>query len=373
MSDEAYPPSMGGKDGHFVVDKSFSSGSSSDATLATCASTVVPTDEILVLSPTKKESPGEKDRDSRMRNVYKWYKLFARPTRETMCCIVDYTRGPDFTREDIDLMPWNTEETAVDEEAMKARKSPKKQAKLYVSLDEDSDHGLSRLPSKSSTTPDAGADTLISESAHKRSSVRRIRRTGLLERMNSEDFLDMDLDNCLQGEEEQIKPNVTRAPLGKSCVGYSKSSLRATGSGRETPAKLNSADFDLVASIHAEDEHKRKREDRRLRREAARKNSAGEEKKTERPQPRDSAIEAAAKKAAAATVVDNSEAARRRRAYSWYSKMAQPNRKDLKRRVKVLGVRDISSNDVDLLPWNFNGTLVSPVKMNAMLRMHTKR
>jgi hypothetical protein len=75
----------------------------------------------------------EKDLDYRRKNAYKWYKLLAKPTRETMCCLIEYTEGPDFTDQDVDLLPWNFEETEVTEEAMKC---PKKFAAVRM-LEED--------------------------------------------------------------------------------------------------------------------------------------------------------------------------------------------------------------------------------------------
>jgi hypothetical protein len=66
--------------------------------------------------------------------------------------------------------------------------------------------------------------------------------------------------------------------------------------------------------------------------------------------------------------LDMSEAARRDRAYQWYSRCGQPNRKDLKRRIAVMKKSDagVSTEDVDLLPWNFNGSLINVSKMISM-------
>jgi hypothetical protein len=55
-----------------------------------------------------------------------------------MCQIIEYTEGSDLTREDVDLLPWNFEETEVIEEAMQ---SPKQVATVII-VEEDgaSDH-----------------------------------------------------------------------------------------------------------------------------------------------------------------------------------------------------------------------------------------
>jgi hypothetical protein len=100
----------------FIAD-----GSESSEVTRTAVAPSLALSEILSSSTGKHTS--EKNQDYRRKNAYKWYKLFASPTRETMRRIVEYTKGPNFTRQDVDLLPWNFEETEVTEEAMK---SPKK-------------------------------------------------------------------------------------------------------------------------------------------------------------------------------------------------------------------------------------------------------
>jgi hypothetical protein len=91
------------------------------------------------------EATLDKDQYRRMRNAYNWYKLLAQPTRATMCRILDYTKGADFTRQGVDLLPWIIEESKVSEEAMKSLKKEKKE--------------VSGKPGKSSLL-DGGEDTV---------------------------------------------------------------------------------------------------------------------------------------------------------------------------------------------------------------------
>eukprot|EP00977_Amphora_coffeiformis_P019663 scaffold7349_cov173-Amphora_coffeaeformis.AAC.144 len=64
---------------------------------------------------------------------------------------------------------------------------------------------------------------------------------------------------------------------------------------------------------------------------------------------------------------DMSEEARRDRAYKWYGRCGQPNRKALKKKIAALQHKQgVSPEDVDLLPWNFNGTLVNVSQMISM-------
>lgn len=66
--------------------------------------------------------------------------------------------------------------------------------------------------------------------------------------------------------------------------------------------------------------------------------------------------------------LDMSKSARVERAYSWYTRMAMPNREKMKERVQFMPASaGVTPDDVDLLPWNARGTFVS---VAAMMRMN---
>jgi hypothetical protein len=93
---------------------------SSESTLTTTDTPLTPT-EITAMPLGWQKS--EKDQDRRRKKAYKWYKHYAKPTKASMCSIVDYyANDTDITRQDVDLLPWNTEETEVIREVMKALK-----------------------------------------------------------------------------------------------------------------------------------------------------------------------------------------------------------------------------------------------------------
>lgn len=65
--------------------------------------------------------------------------------------------------------------------------------------------------------------------------------------------------------------------------------------------------------------------------------------------------------------LDMSEEARRDRVYQWYSRCGQPSRKELKRRIASLKFKQgVAVEDVDLLPWNFNGSMINVSQMISM-------
>jgi hypothetical protein len=76
-------------------------------------------------------SSDAEDQDRRRKEAYKLYKQYAKPTRASMCKIVDYhANDTDITRLDVNLLPWNLEETEVIKEVMKSlkrrRRKPRK-------------------------------------------------------------------------------------------------------------------------------------------------------------------------------------------------------------------------------------------------------
>jgi uncharacterized phage infection (PIP) family protein YhgE len=66
---------------------------------------------------------------------------------------------------------------------------------------------------------------------------------------------------------------------------------------------------------------------------------------------------------------DPSEKARIERAYTWYTRMAMPNREKMKERIVLMSsTTGVAVEDVDLLPWNAKGTFVSVATMMKILR-----
>lgn len=63
-----------------------------------------------------------------------------------------------------------------------------------------------------------------------------------------------------------------------------------------------------------------------------------------------------------------SEEGRRERAYKFYCRVGMVSSKEMKKRVKALGKgAPIKEEDVDLLPWNFSGTVVNIAKLNKTI------
>jgi hypothetical protein len=87
-----------------------------------CSKSPVSTDT--PLPPTKVASmplvrqESEKDQNRRREKAYRLYKYLSKPTKATMCSMIDYTKDSDITKQDVDLLPWNLEETKVITEAM---------------------------------------------------------------------------------------------------------------------------------------------------------------------------------------------------------------------------------------------------------------
>jgi hypothetical protein len=332
-------------------DTDFSeSASEMDPTTITVASMTFPS-----LFPGKHAS--EKDQDQRRKKCYKWYKLLAKPTRETMCRIVEYTRGSDFTLQDVDLLRWNYDETAVVKKT-KRRKRPDKheekgsQNEKYVDFEVDFPDNLDS-DNKDSHHLDETFHTCYEDGSRYESEKGKSEGEDLDRR--EIDRLEGLLLRTNKVEEEHKRTKEERLRKREAAAAAEKYNI-------------------------AEEEHKRKRKARLRKREAAaaaavEKNISGEDAEETRAGAGNK--EAAKSKTmhgqdteATAPGIDNSEDARRLRAFRWYSQMCT-TRTDFKRRVAALESKesmDITSDDIDLLPWNESGSVVNIAKMNALTR-----
>jgi ankyrin repeat protein len=107
-----------------------------------------------------------KDEDRRRKEVYKWYKHFAKPTKETMCRIAESTNDAEIVRLDVDLLPWNAEETEVIKEAMKSLKKDKTEKKEKKKK-KDGNKSKKKISDSSSDDSDS-ADEKISKKVAKK-------------------------------------------------------------------------------------------------------------------------------------------------------------------------------------------------------------
>jgi hypothetical protein len=76
-------------------------------------------------SVTEDCSDSESSEEQRRKKAYKWYKNNAKPTKNNMCLVVDALGDTGISRQDIDLLPWNPDNTKVNKEEMKALKEKK--------------------------------------------------------------------------------------------------------------------------------------------------------------------------------------------------------------------------------------------------------
>jgi hypothetical protein len=288
----------------------------SESTLTT-ADTPLPPTEIASMPIDPQES--EKDRDRRRKKAYKWYKHYAKPTKAGMRSIVDFYahHDTDIARKDVDLLPWNLEETEVIKEAMKSQKKTEK-------IDKNKDRKEKKRYGREETA--------------------------------------FDKSNCYNK-----RPTLLKGLMGDSLTSLdisqdgSSGSLDASSSSLDACSSSWNQDHPQYHRISAEqlrtitEEHTRRREERRCKREAAKKNSLPE-------------VDMQDKRTADDTIC-NIKDDRRQRAFVWYAHMDTPNRTEFKRKVAAAESSiDITPEDVDLLPWNLTGRLVNISKMNAITR-----
>jgi hypothetical protein len=208
----------------------------------------------------------KKDQNLRRKKAYKWYKHFSKPTKAAMCSIVDSAKDTDITRQDIDLLPWNRDETKLIKEAMKSPKTEKKGMK---------DDKKDKIEKK-------------------------------------------------RGRE---------------------------GTDDHTQDHRRSAD--QLLTIKVEKEHKRRRDERQRTRELAKKSMPK--------------MDTQHKIGADHTTCKHKDV-RRERAFLWYTRLGMPTRAEFKRKVTAEESINVTSRDIDLLPWSLTGWAVNVAKMKTTIR-----
>jgi hypothetical protein len=272
-------------------------------------STFVATDT--PLAPTERtcmplsRQESEKDQGRRRKKAYKWYKHYAKPTKASMCSIVDYyANDSDITREDVDLLPWNLEETEVIKKAMKSLKKDKR----YDGRDDTAfvkSNGYNRRPT------------------------------------------------LLQG---QMGDSLTSLDI--SLNGSSSSSLDTSSSSwNQDHTQDCRVRADHPLTIKVEEEHKRRREERRREREAVKKNSMPELDTQDKRNV----------DATAGSIMDDRRE-RAFRWYARMATPTRTEFKRRVAAVESSSSIDITPEDIDLLPWNETGRVVNIAKMNAISR-----
>jgi hypothetical protein len=278
------------------------------------------------MTTTEEESVNSldvEDQDRRRKRAYKWYKHYAKPTKVRMGSIIDYYGNDiDITRQDVDLLPWNPEETEVIKEAMKfpkkekAAKKDKKKDKKKVKKEKERTEDIAFVESKGSNpTPLNG------------------------QMSDSSTSLDISSQNGSSGSLE----------------------YRSTSSWDQDPAQDHQISAEQLRTIKVEEEHKRKREERRRKREEVTKNMP-EKELQEKITVEDTRREDTRSKIVTARHEDRLD-----RTFLWYMRMGTPSLKEFKRQIATQKV-DITPEDVELLPWNETGTRVMNIAtMNSMI------
>jgi hypothetical protein len=272
------------------------------------------------------------DQDHRRKQAYKWYKHYAKPTKESMGSIVDYYANDiDITRQDVDLLPWNLEETEVIKKVMKAVKTRMKTEKKDKKQEKKDKKQEKTDQEEKEKERDVGEDTASPKSNG--------------------------YSKC---------PTPLKGEMGDSSTSLDFSQNGCSGS---VDASSSSWDHDhtrenrvsrQLRTIEVKEEHKRKREERRRKREEAKKNMPEvdvQDKNTAEDTRDDSRS-----KIREASCNDRIECA-----FLWYTRMGTPTRAEFKRHIASQKV-DITPEDVDLLTWNEHGTrVVNITTMNALV------
>jgi hypothetical protein len=262
------------------------------------------------------------DKDRRQKEAYRLYKHYAKPTKASMCKIVDYhANDTDITRQDVDLLPWNLEETEVIKEVMKSLKKKHKMEKK-----ERKDKSKDKKDKKDKERE--RDDSIYIAFAKSKGDNKR---PALLKGQTGDSSTSLDIYwNDITGSAD-ISSTVWDQGLTAD----------------------HSASSEQLQTIKVKEEHMQKREERRRKRDEVTKKSMSEVNEQER-----------------LTEEIRREETRNQmmiKTFLWYTRMGTPIRTEFKQQIAIQKI-DISPEDVDLLAWNETGTRVKNIAtMNAML------
>jgi hypothetical protein len=417
------------------------------------------------------------------KKAYKWYKHYLKPTKESMCRIVDYAND-ELTQEDVDLLPWNLEETEVITKEMKSLQKEKEKEKKEKKKDrKEKEHEIEedtvfpeligsysyKCPTllkgemsdsftsldldfsqnSSSDSLDASSSswdqdhtqehhvsaeqlrTIEVEAEYEHELKREERRQKRLarkksipkvdvqEKISSRGSLDAssssrDQDHTQEHpvsteqlqtieiekehehkrEEHRLKieeakksmlwhvqekrssngnveanksmPEVDVPEMDVQEKSSSSGSLDASSSSRDQDhTQEHPVSAEQLRAIEIEKEHNRKREERRLRREEAKKSEP--EVDVSEADVQDKSMPEDTKELTPSEIEEANRNDRRERAFLWYTRMGNLIRSEFKRKIASQKV-DITPEDVDLLAWHENGTiLVNYTAMNEKI------
>jgi hypothetical protein len=261
------------------------------------------------------------DKGRRRKKAYEVYKHYAKPTRASMCRIIDsHAEDAGITRQDVDLLPWNPENTEVIKEAMKSLKKKEKKK------EKEGKKHKKKKEKKNEKELDGTEKTAFAKLKGKMGYV----STSLDSSWNA-------ISASLDGSSTSIFWDQDN-----------------TQDRNENAGQLQ--------TITVEEQHNRKREERRRKREEEKKKHFSEVDEQERIAAEERKREDARNKKMQARQDDRLE-----RTFLWYTRMAQPTRAEFEQQIAIQNI-EITLEDVDLLAWNESGTRVKNLAtMNAML------
>jgi len=364
----------------------------------------------------------EMTEDQRKQHAYMWYKTLAKPTCATFHKVIEETTGLDVTKEDVDLLPWTEDKTKVIEEEMM---SPEEKAalerlkKMEQDAAEKAKHEAEEAERKRQQEEKDRKQKAAEEARRRGEELARLemeekrKEEEEEERQQAEELeRNKKFEGLKQKEEKRNKAADERkrkedearrlrekeeAERVKKEAERQRQELedrirRDKEEAEEAERKLKRLEEEELRSRRREKDeeeleilkfqHKKeqKEEDSKVAAEVAemktmrrklereeRKQACEERIAREKEEKEDAERRKREAEKEVAWNAANTEEARILRAYAWWSRMARPKKKDFKERIGKVAHADITPDDVDLLPWNFNGSMVNVAKMNKYI------
>jgi hypothetical protein len=331
-----------------------------------------------VLPDGESDAEALNDAEMRRREAMSWYKRLASPTRETMRRVHDQTSGMNIEKDDIDSLRWNHDKTKVIEDDIGLSNHSQSSMRSTSSRAENDRNRLEEARRRMEEGVRREAERQEKEVDRRRLEERKIQDDIDRRRRDADHKAKLENDRTERAIQDNSKnETVRRAKEVDELRRHEKGGLE-TPEAREAKseeAEVTKTD-ELVEAKAPDSECPVKDEENRRLRDVLgmNRNESAQLKQNNAPglpaannRANFNTKESGRSQRARKDETEDQKQERILHIYAWWARLGQPTRSDFKRRMKTVTPADMVPDDVDSLPWSFDGSTVMVNRINKLV------
>jgi hypothetical protein len=331
-----------------------------------------------VLPDGESDAEALNDAEMRRREAMNWYKRLASPTRETMRRVHDQTSGMNIEKDDIDSLRWNHDKTKVIEDDIGLSNHSQSSMRSTSSRAENDRNRLEEARRRMEEGVRREAERQEKEVDRRRLEERKIQDDIDRRRRDADHKAKLENDRTERAIQDNSKnETVRRAKEVDELRRHEKGGLE-TPEAREAKseeAEVTKTD-ELVEAKAPDSECPVKDEENRRLRDVLgmNRNESARLKQNNAPglpaannRANFNTKESGRSQRARKDETEDQKQERILHIYAWWARLGQPTRSDFKRRMKTVTPADMVPDDVDSLPWSFDGSTVMVNRINKLV------